>query len=122
MRRVEFKRGPKEEEAWLKTLGNTAWERTERLGGEVLQFRKSVGLPPPNADKQASFNAYIHDIGGSLLATKVDDDAEEANKRERLIRKQTRLAKLLKKKVKVTDFEDGGLSVAIDREWDTSSW
>jgi hypothetical protein len=75
-----------------------------------------------NAEIQACFNHYIHDIGGTLLATKVDEDTEEVEKRARLIRKQTRLAKLLKKKVKVTDFEDGGLSVAIDREWDTSSW
>jgi hypothetical protein len=62
MRRVEFKRGPQEEEAWLQTLGKTSAERTERLGSDVIRFRQQVGLPPVNPEIQAKFNHYIHDI------------------------------------------------------------
>jgi hypothetical protein len=122
MRKGDFKRAPEPDEKWLQTLGNTTGDRIARLGGDVIEYRQLLGLPSVNPETQAIHNAYIHDIGGTLLRSKVDEDAEEVAAAERLRKKQTKLALILKKKIKVTDFEDGGLSVSIDQEWDTSTW
>ena len=117
-----FRQKGEKDEEWIKALGANTGDRTNNLGADVIQFRKNVGLPQSVGEKQELFNKYMHDIGSTLLRSKVDEDAEEKEAQDRLKRKQKQLATLLKKKVKVTDFDDGGLSIAIDREWDTSTW
>lgn len=57
-----------------------------------------------------------------MLKTKLSDEKERQLAQEAVEKKKRKVASILRKKVKVTDFEDGGLSIAIDQEWDTSTW
>lgn len=123
MRRADFIKKKEVDEPWLKSLGKDAGDRVRSLGANVRDFRDSLGLPPSTGtERQEIFNAYMHDIGATMLRSKVDEDQEDKDAVERLKRKEFKLAQILRKKVKVTDFEDGGLSISIDQEWDTSTW
>lgn len=73
-------------------------------------------------ETQETFNRFIHGLGADVLKTQLSDEKEREIAAEALLRKKNKIASILRKKVKVTDFEDGGLSVAIDQEWDTSTW
>ncbi len=57
-----------------------------------------------------------------MLKAQLSDEKERQLAQEAVEKKKRKVATILRKKVKVTDFEDGGLSVAIDQEWDTSTW
>jgi putative endonuclease len=49
-------------------------------------------------------------------------DIQSALRREKQLKKQTKVGQLLRRRVKVTDFADGGVSISIEQDWDTSSW
>ena len=110
------------ERNWEKVLGPNTEKRTVKLGQENTLYRERAHLPAVNIERQTKFNVYIHDIGAELLKSNLTEEKENSLVRESLIKKQGKVAKLLRKKIKVTDFEDGGLSVSIDQEWDTSTW
>ena len=107
---------------WERFLGRDAGERTHRLGHESHAYRQSVNLPQANRFQQEQFNKFIHELGADSLRTQMDIQKEIEQEQERLAKKKQRVAKILRRKIKVTDLDDGGVTVSIDQEWDTSTW
>ncbi len=103
-------------------MGKDVFERTRNLGLENENYRDTVHLPPINDLVQLKHNVYIHQIGAEVLQTQIDDKVEAELARLALQKKLTKVGKLLRKKIKVSDIEDGGVSISIDQEWDTSTW
>lgn len=71
---------------------------------------------------QHEHNLYIHKLGMQLLQMKLRDTEDTKADKEALKKRHSRVARLLRKKIKVLDLEDGGLSVSLDQDWDTTSW
>lgn len=107
---------------WELKLGDNVSTRTTSLGHESNHYRKCVNLPPVNKDVQDRHNHYIHELGKESLRTQFDEEKIIELEKAALLKKTTKVAKILKRKIKVTDLEDGGISVSIDQEWDTSTW
>lgn len=69
-----------------------------------------------------NFNAYIHQFGKELLEMKLRENREMKSDKINLKDARTKNARLLRKKIKVVEMDDGGLSVSLDQDWDTSNW
>mmetsp|Transcript_21334 Transcript_21334/g.29551 ORF Transcript_21334/g.29551 Transcript_21334/m.29551 type:complete len:1492 (-) Transcript_21334:71-4546(-) len=107
---------------WEITLGKDTVSRTKNLGNDMGEFRHLAHLPKVGEDAQEKFNRFIHGLGADVLKSQLSEDKERQLAEEAILKKRNKVAKLLRKKVRVDDFEDGGLSISIDQEWDTSTW
>lgn len=107
---------------WRDIHGDEVAERTQFLGHDSSQYRINVNLPPVHRDLQNKHNVFIHELGADVLRAKLDEEKQMEMEREALLKKQTKVTKLLRRKIKVTDLEDGGVSISMDQEWDTSTW
>ena len=67
-------------------------------------------------------NLYIHKLGMQLLQMRLKESKDIKNEKQVLSQNTTRLARLLRKKINVHELDDGGLSVSLDQDWDTTSW
>jgi hypothetical protein len=68
------------------------------------------------------WSKYIHKTGMELLQLKPGTSQEDIDAQQQQARRNLRLAKLLQKRIRVSDMADGGMNIAIDVEWDTSMW
>jgi hypothetical protein len=108
---------------WELSLGGlTVSDRTQNLGHDSLNYRKAVKIPKVDGYLQQMHNLYMHELGKESLKAQLDDDKLIELEKAALLKKTTKIAKILKRKIKVTDLEDGGVSITIDQEWDTSTW
>ena len=107
---------------WTDISGDETTQRTQYLGHDSHEYRKAVHIPPVNRDVQNRHNIFIHELGADVLKARLDEEKQMEMEREALRKKQTKVTKLLRRKIKVTDLEDGGVSITMDQEWDTSTW
>jgi len=107
---------------WELSLGSTVSDRTQNLGHGSLNYRKAIKIPQVDGYIQEMHNLYMHELGKESLKAQLDDDKLIELEKAALLKKTTKVAKILKRKIKVTDLEDGGVSITIDQEWDTSTW
>lgn len=95
----------------------TTVERVSTVAKEAREYRTYTKLPlDPIA--QGEHNKYIHTVGADVLklqhVAKKDVDAAK--------RRKLAAGKIMRKAVKVSDMDDGGVSITLDLEWDTSTW
>lgn len=68
------------------------------------------------------WSKYIHKTGMEMLQLKPGTTQEDIDARQQQARRNLRLAKILQKRIRVSEMADGGMNIAIDVEWDTSMW
>lgn len=106
---------------WESTYGNDIQERTTKTAISVKEYRTNANLPLINND-QVFHNKIIHNIGKQVMQMRISEKKQkELDAIENKI-KSVKVGKLLRKKIAVDDLDDGGLSVSLDQDWDTSSW
>ncbi|RYH22298.1 hypothetical protein EON65_19420 [archaeon] len=106
-----------------KVLSNDpAISQVREIGVDARNYRDLVGLPQVAKEAQARHNHFVHRIGADVLQTLLSDAKLQEIEREKALKKQSKVGQLLRRKIKVTDFADGGISIAIEQDWDTSSW
>lgn len=96
--------------------------QVREIGVDARNYRDLVGLPQVAKEAQERHNHYVHRLGADVLQTLLSDAKLQEIEREKALKKQSKLGQLLRRKIKVTDFADGGISIAIEQDWDTSSW
>ena len=108
-------------EAWeLKTMGKTVEERTARVAENVRHYRNITKLPP-NHETQKAHDRYIHETGADMLKIQ-SSSALTSAKEEKLRKKLQGKPRLPQKEVKVDLLDEDGFTIALDLEWDTSTW
>lgn len=107
---------------WESVNEDDVTNRTQFLGHDSHQYRKAVNLPPVYKEIQNKHNIFIHQLGADVLKARLDEGKQLQMEREALQKKQQKVTKLLRRKIRVVDLEDGGVSISIDQEWDTSTW
>jgi hypothetical protein len=107
---------------WMNIEKDEVTSRTQILGHGSHEYRKSVNLPSVNRDIQNKHNIFIHELGADVLKARLDEAKQVEMEKAALEKKRTKVAKLLRRKIRVTDLEDGGVSITMDQEWDTSTW
>lgn len=73
-------------------------------------------------EKLQYLTAHMREIGRDMLKLRLDEKAEMEKEHLEIVKQSARAGKLLRRKIKVTDMVDGGASVTMDQEWDTSGW
>jgi hypothetical protein len=107
---------------WEGKFGKDTVERVQRLGRDSHEYRESVHLPPIDKESKHHHEVYMQNLGSDMLKTMFTDDQIYEKERTIALKKQSKIGQLLKKRIKVTDFEDGGLNISMEQDWDTSSW
>lgn len=107
---------------WDSINDDDVTNRTQFLGHDSHQYRKNVNFPPVHKEIQNKHNIFIHQLGADVLKARLDEEKQLQIEREALQKKQQKVTKLLRRKIRVTDLEDGGVSISMDQEWDTSTW
>lgn len=92
------------------------------VGSDSRSYRDLARLPPVVAENQKRHNVYVRQLGIDVLETMLSEAKANQLERERALKKQSKVGTLLRKRVKVTDFADGGIAIAIEQDWDTSTW
>lgn len=110
------------EKPWERILGDDTIKRVEFTAQSATEYRRNAHLPAVDSEIQALHNQYIHELGADFLRAKLAYNKEKELEKEKLIRKQAKVGKVLRRKIKVSDLEDGGVAITIDQEWDTSTW
>jgi hypothetical protein len=107
---------------WEQKFGKSIDERVQWLGHDTVLYREDVHFPPIQKEKMQVHNYFIHKLGADVLQTmRVDEDNYE-RERGAMMKRQQVVSKIIRKKVKVADLDDGGISISIEQDWDTSSW
>ncbi len=107
---------------WEQKFGKTIDQRVQWLGQDTAIYREDVRFPPIQKEKMHVHNFLIHKLGADVLQTMHVDEENFQREQAALIRRQQAVAKIIRKKVKVADLDDGGISISIEQDWDTSSW
>ncbi|KAJ1435089.1 hypothetical protein B484DRAFT_446296 [Ochromonadaceae sp. CCMP2298] len=111
-----------EQAQYDKMMGGSVTDRTQFLGKESNAYRKATGMAPVTRDQMESHNKFIHQLGADVLKSRYDEEKSRQLDLEALARKRIKVVKILRRKIRVADMEDGGVSITMDQEWDTSTW
>jgi hypothetical protein len=106
---------------WENTYGKDTQERTTKTAVGVKEYRTNANLPLTNND-QVFHNKIIHNIGKQVMQMRISEKKQNEIDALENKKKSVKVGKLLRKKIEVDDLDDGGLSVSLDQDWDTSSW
>ena len=114
-----------------KVLGSSPVHRLKRIGRDFVDFEteknlaKNLGVlvdPDPLLQESKDIkNRYFSQIGRNMLEMQLYEEQENKEAAEWL-KKAAQANKLLRRKVKVSETEEGGSNLNIDQDWDTSSW
>lgn len=109
---------------WEKSLGSDSASRTAKVGHDAMEFRTMVNIKGPTEYQRTMHESFIHSLGADVLRTMFSDEylAQEKQRKSLMQQRQVTAVKKLRRRIRVDDFEDGGLSVAIEQDWDTSGW
>ena len=108
-------------EPWeKKTMGQSVQERTINVALDVREYRDVTNLAP-NPVTQKAHDKYIHQTGAEML--KLQSTTSLLSVKEDKLQKKLRgKPKLPQRKVKVELLDEDGFTIALDLEWDTSTW
>lgn len=111
-------RGP---EPWeIKRMGQTVQDRTTLVANDVRHYREITKLGT-NPVAQRKHNEYIHTTGADVLKLQTNNNLL-SNKEEKLQKKMRGKPKIPQRNVKVEQLDEDGFTIALDLEWDTSTW
>lgn len=110
------------EKPWEQLMGETVIQRTQSRAVNAREFRLSAHLPPVDSEIQSKFNEYIHKLGAQALQLQLSNEKELEIERNKHKNKSMEVGRLLRRKIKVRELEEGMLSIVMDQEWDTSGW
>ena len=112
-------KGPNDWE--IQQLGDSVDKRLHKIASDSKAYRDRAGVVK-NQQSQALHDRYIHKTGMEMLELLPGETKEQAEAAAALARKNARIGKVLKRRVRVTEMKDGGMAIAIDLEWDTTTW
>ncbi len=128
------KADPDVEEWENKHLGRSPVHRLSRIGRDAVDLRvmkkldieKATGLEvkedPKVLETREQSQWYFHQSGRQAMEMQLYHE-EEAQATQVMKTKSVKSVKLLRKKIKVSENEEGGDStLSIDQDWDTSTW
>jgi hypothetical protein len=108
-------------EPWeKKTMGSTTQDRTTLVAQDVRKYREITNLGS-NPVTQRAHDEYIHNTGAEMLKLQTTKSLL-SNKEEKLQKKLRGKPRAPQKKVKVDLLDEDGFTIALDLEWDTSTW
>lgn len=111
-------RGPDKWEIAMQ--GDSLVKRTSNIARDVQYYRDTINLKI-NEETQSQHNKYIHQTGAEML--KIQTSEVQKTPQELALEKKLRgKPKLQRRDIKVAEMDDGGHSITIDLEWDTSTW
>ena len=103
--------------------------RVHHLGADTHRWRESIGYPAAHGDNDKKFHEYIHRTGGQVMQTQyvepvknTNNNVEENKDAIDIKLRNKRAGKILRRKIKVEDVEDGLVEILMDKEWDTTGW
>ena len=102
--------------------GKDTLERVAAIGASARFFRDLGGYTNPNPEQQEFFNRVLHQLGKNLMEQRISETRELEEQQLELKRKKLKFGRIMRKNVEVFEDEDGGVSIALDRNWDTSNW
>jgi len=103
-----------------KQMGTTTQDRTTLVAKDVRHYRDITNLGS-NPDTQRKHNEYIHTTGADML--KLQTTTSLMSKKEEKLNKKLRgKPKIRPKTMKVDQLDEDGFTIALDLEWDTSTW
>ena len=105
----------------LSQFGGTVEERLQHVAADSINFRGRSGVKK-NEITQKIHDSYIHKVGMEMLEMLPGETKEEAEEKAAMAKKAARIGKTLQRRVRVSEMKDGGMSIAIDLEWDTTTW
>lgn len=105
----------------VKQLGDSTDKRLHKVAVDSIRYRSRAGVVK-NRASQAKHDLYIHKTGMEMLELLPGETKEQAEVAAAIARKNARIGKVLKRRVRVSEMKDGGMSIAIDLEWDTTTW
>jgi hypothetical protein len=105
----------------VKQLGDTTEKRIHKVALDSISYRNRAKQSKNHAS-QAKFDQYIHKTGMEMLEMLPGETKEQADVASAIARKNARIGKVLRRRVRVSEMKDGGMSIAIDLEWDTTTW
>lgn len=94
----------------------------QNIGVDAHNYRELANLPSVVKEHQQRHNAYVQQLGIDVLSSMMSEAKEFEIERAKALQKQSKVGTLLRKRVKVTDFADGGIAISIEQDWDTSTW
>ena len=108
-------------EPWeKKTMGKSIEDRTTLVAKDVRQYRDITNLGT-NPNTQKKHNEYIHTTGADML--KLQTTTSLLSKKEEKLKKKLKgKPKIAPRSVKVGQLDEDGFTIALDLEWDTSTW
>jgi hypothetical protein len=112
------------EAPWEKLIGKNTYARMKAFGADSNDYRsKTIGLAPANPDELKYFSGYLHRTGAQMLQMRLSDEmTKEKSEREVLKKRQIKLNKLIRRKIKADEMDDDMVGIIMDKEWDTSLW
>lgn len=101
-------------------MGETTQDRTTLIAQDVRHYREVTNLDS-NQVTQKSHDKYIHTVGADMLKLQTTKSLL-STKEEKLKKKLRGKPKVVPRKVKVDQLDEDGFTIALDLEWDTSTW
>ena len=96
--------------------------RVHHLGADTHRWRESIGYPAAHGDNDKKFHEYIHRTGGQVLQTQyvepvknTNNNVEENKDAIDIKLRNKRAGKILRRKIKVEDVEDGLVEILMDK-------
>ena len=96
--------------------------RVHHLGADARAWREFASQKPSGGHETEVFNKYIHMTGRQIMQTQMEEEEEDKVADEDIHVRKKRAGRIVRKRVKASDMEDGLVEVLIDREWDTTGW
>lgn len=92
---------------------------------KFLDITKNQRVPEKDEnipEKIRVHTEHLREIGRDMLKLRVDEKADMEKEQAEIREQQAAVGKLLRRRIKVSDMQDGGASISMDQEWDTSGW
>lgn len=105
-----------------KLNGKDIEERLTNIGAAGRFIREFNNFPKSHPDKQNAFNELISRLGRHILKQTLSSTKEIEDKALEARRRKLKFGKLMRKAVEVYELDDGGVSIRLDKFWDTASW
>jgi hypothetical protein len=111
-------------EPWETIIGKSTFARMKAVGVDSREYRSNtIGLEPANVENLMYFSSYLHRTGAQMLRMQLSDERKkEAAEKDAMKKRQIKLNKIVRRRIKADDLDDELVGILMDKEWDTSLW
>ena len=103
-------------------IGKTVIDRTAEISRDLKEFHSlRQSTIPSNSDSLYDHSKYIHELGSQILKVQKPKSDYTGNRADDL-RRPKLPTKIYRKRVTVDEVERNSKMIAMDLDWDTSTW